>query len=123
MLQRQPLFYLMVADYFQVPLKSNPRTAQMDLREVLEYLQGPLAEETESALLQRLYEFLFPKVDQFSAEDKNVLGYEELLKVQNMQVLNQLDDCLKLDRALFLDYFKYSIEGSCVKISLLREKK
>lgn len=94
----------------------------MDLREVLEYLQAPLAEETEAALLQRLYEFLFPKVDLFSAEDKNVLGYEELLKVQNMQVLNQLDDCFKLDRTAFLDYFKYSIEDGCVKISFLKEK-
>lgn len=66
----------------------------MELGEVLEWLQRPIAEETESALLQRLFEFLFPKVEQFSAEDQRVFGYAELLKVENMQVLDQLENCL-----------------------------
>ena len=44
-------------------MKRNVRTAQMDLKDVLEWLQRPIAEETEAALLQRLSEFLYPKVE------------------------------------------------------------
>lgn len=92
----------------------------MELSEVLEYLTCPLAEETEAALLQRLLEFLYPKVEQFSAEDQRILGYAELLKVENMQVLDQLEDCLKLNRAEFQNYSQYSIEGSHMKIIMSR---
>lgn len=93
-LQKQPLFYLLVANFLHLPLERSTRTAQMELGEVLEWLQRPIAEETESALLQRLFEFLFPKVEQFSAEDQRIFGYAELLKVENMQVLDQLENCL-----------------------------
>ena len=62
-LQRQPLFYLLLADFLKLPMKRNVRTAQMDLEDVLKWLQRPIAEETEAALLQRLSEFLYPKVE------------------------------------------------------------
>ena len=37
-LQRQPLFYLLLADFLKLPMKRNVRTAQMDLEDVLKWL-------------------------------------------------------------------------------------
>lgn len=123
LLRRQPLLYLLVAEHLRLPMERSARTAQMELADVLAWLQRPIAEETEAALLQRLFEFLFPRVEQFDAGDRRVLGYAELLRVENMQVLDQLEGGLRLERAAAGAYFRYSVDGARVRVTTLQERR